>query len=75
MEQEGATVSMYYDGLRAEFLRLLTTDGDTQDRRRAGFNQAIFAPEEEGGYAVYNHTTLDMVMLTFDKAVRSLGRQ
>jgi len=59
------------DDLRAEFLRLLTEDGPTNDRRRRDYNQAIFAPDEQGGYAVFTRTTLDMVMDKFDRAVRS----
>ena len=58
--------------LRAEFLRMLTEDSVTKDRRRREFNQAIFrAPE---GYAIWSSTDLDMVMEKFDKAVRNLGR-
>ena len=55
--------------LRVEFIRLLTVDGPTRDRRRRDFNQAIFAPESEGGWAVFNGTSLDMVLLKFDRAV------
>jgi hypothetical protein len=51
--------------LRDEFLRLLTEDGPTQDRRRKDYNQAIFNPD---GWAVFNGTDLDMVMGTCDKA-------
>jgi hypothetical protein len=57
--------------LRREFVRLLTTDSHTQDRRRREFNQAIFAPE---GWAVFNGTDLDMVMEKFDKAIKSTVR-
>ncbi len=53
--------------LRAEFVRLLTTDGPTRDRRRRDYNQAIFDPE---GCSVWSETSLDMVMDAFDKAVR-----
>lgn len=56
--------------LRAEFLRLLTTDGSTRDRRRRDYNQAIFAPESEGGWAVFNGTSLDMVMDKFDATLK-----
>jgi hypothetical protein len=57
--------------LRAEFLRLLTEDSETRDRRRKEFNQAIFAPVAEGGWAVFNGTNLDMVMEKFDRAVKN----
>lgn len=52
--------------LRAEFLRFLTTDSETKDRRRREFNQAIF--DAERGFAIFNGTDLDMVMSKFDKA-------
>ena len=56
--------------LRSEFLRLLTTDSETKDRRRREFNQAIF--NAKGGWAVWSSTDLDMVMSKFDKATRNL---
>lgn len=56
--------------LRDEFLRLLTQDSDTKDRRRKDYNQAIFAPE---GYACWSRTDLNMVMEKFDRAVRNVG--
>lgn len=58
--------------LRDEFVRLLTVDSDTRDRRRTAFNQAIF--DAERGHAVFNGTDLDMVMDKFDKAIRNLER-
>lgn len=59
------------DRLRAEFLRLLTVDSETQDRRRREYNQAIFDPT---GYAIWSSTDLDMVMEKFDKAVKNCGK-
>jgi hypothetical protein len=56
--------------LRAEFLRLLTEDSETKDRRRREFNQAIFASEDQGGWAIWTSTDLDMVMEKFDRAAR-----
>jgi hypothetical protein len=56
--------------LRAEFVRLLTEDGSTNDRRRRGFNQAIFATEAEGGHAMFTGTDLAMVLDKFDAAVK-----
>ena len=58
--------------LRAEFLRLLTTDSDTKDRRRKDHNQAIFNPK---GWAIWSSTDLDMVMEKFDKAVRNMEKK
>ena len=60
-----------FDDLRAEFVRLLTTDSATQDARRREFNQAIFMSD---GEAVWSATTLDMVMSKFDKAAREVER-
>ena len=53
--------------LRALFLKYLTVDSETNDRRRKDYNQAIFDDKE--GWAVFNGTDLDMVMEKFDKAV------
>lgn len=55
--------------LRAEFLRMLTQDGGTTDRRRKEYNQAIFMPE---GHAIWTETDLSMVMDKFDKAAKNL---
>jgi len=57
--------------LRAEFLRLLTEDSETHDRRRNEFNQAIF--DKNRGYSVWTETDLDMVMSRFDRAVRKVN--
>jgi hypothetical protein len=56
--------------LRELFLKYLTVDSKTQDRRRRGYNQAIFDAKE--GWAVFNGTDLDMVMEKYDKAVKEL---
>jgi hypothetical protein len=64
-----AVPGMTSDALRAEFVRLLTTDGTTRDRRRKDFNQAIFDPE---GWAVWSSTDLEMVMSKFDRAVKNV---
>lgn len=58
--------------LRAEFLRLLTTDSKTKDRRRKDYNQAIFDRIE--GWPIWSSTDLDMVMEKFDKAARLIEK-
>lgn len=58
--------------LRAEFVRLLTTDSPDQDRRRRDFNQAVFM---EDGKPVWTETDLDMIMDKFDKAARNVTRR
>lgn len=61
---------MQADRLRAEFIRLLTEDSETKDRRRKSYNQAIFAPEDRGGYAIFTGTSIDMVLDKFDQAIK-----
>lgn len=60
-----------YETLRAEFVRLLTVDSDTKDRRRREYNQAIFDPI---GFANWSSTDLWMVLEKFDAAVKALNR-
>lgn len=57
---------------RELFLKRLTIDSDTQDRRRKEFNQAIFDKDE--GWACFYRTDLDMVMDKFDLAVEDLKK-
>jgi hypothetical protein len=75
MEVEWGVLMMDQDiqVLRDEFLRLLTVDGETKDRRRKDYNQAIFDPVE--GWAVFNGTDLDMVLDKFDGAVKNIYPQ
>ena len=54
--------------LRGYFLRALTHDSETRDRRRKEYNQAIF--DSDDGFAVFNGTDLQMVMEKFDKAMK-----
>jgi hypothetical protein len=66
--------------LREAFVNMLTVDSDSKDRRRTGYNQAIFSPPyrpgemtggySDGGYAIWNKTDLSMVLDKFDKAVK-----
>jgi hypothetical protein len=50
------------------FLKYLTVDSETQDRRRKEYNQALFNAQQ--GYQCFNDTDLDMVM---EKFYRALG--
>ena len=61
------------DDLRDEFLRLLTEDSATHDRRRSDYNQALF--DKEQGWAIWSSTDLDMVMDKFDRAVRRVAKE
>lgn len=70
----GAIVTTYdYGRLRREFETRLTSNGSL-DGRRWDFNLPIFAPAAEGGWAVWDRTTLDMVLVAFDAAVRDVGK-
>lgn len=58
--------------LRNLFIKYLTQDSEIKDRRRKGFNQAIF--DAEKGFANYCETDLAMVLEKFDKAVKELEK-
>jgi hypothetical protein len=62
----------WYEELETEFIRLLTIEGPTQDKRRREFNQPLFDPET--GWPVYSNTTLRMVMDKFAKAVKNVSK-
>ena len=53
---------------RDRFVRLLTRDSVTKDRRRNDYNQAIFSSADEGGYSVWSSTDLEMVLDKYDSA-------
>jgi hypothetical protein len=59
--------------LRGEFIRLMTVDGPTNDRRRKDYNQAIFDPT--WGWAVFQNTDLFMVLDKFERAIKNLDRR
>lgn len=61
------------DQLRDEFVRLLTEDSATTDRRRKDYNQAIFDPDQ--GWACFNGTDLWMVLDKYDKAVKNINKK
>ena len=58
--------------LRNEFVKMLTVDSETSDRRRGEFNRAIFF--HLSGCAIFSDTSLEMVMDKFDRAVKNLTR-
>jgi len=60
-----------YARLRAEFVRLMTQDSETKDRRRKDYNMAIFIAET-GQSAWAPCTDMEMVLEKFDKAVRNM---
>lgn len=61
--------------LRELFIKRMTQDSETQDRRRKDFNQAIFTVMDDGySYQCFNNTDLDMVLQCFDDAVKDWRR-
>lgn len=66
-EQYNDTANLVCDTLRAAFIRRLTVDSETHDRRRRDFNQALFDADE--GFACFNDIDLDMILQKFDAAV------
>ena len=62
--------------LRVLFIKRMTEDSLTQDRRRADYNQAIFSYEYDGTtYQVFDGTDMDMVLDCFDNAVKDWRRE
>ena len=58
--------------LKQMFIKRMTVDSPHQDRRKKDFNQAIFS---EQGWAVFNRTSLDMVLKCFDDAVKDFLKE
>ena len=56
--------------LKDLFIKFLTENSETQDRRRKEFNQAIF--NAETGRECWSNTSIDMVLDKFDKAAEHL---
>ena len=55
---------------REFFIKRMTEDSETQDRRRKDYNQAIFGFREDGStYQCFTETDLDMVLKCFDDAM------
>ena len=55
--------------LRELFLKYLTEDSKTKDRRKKEYNQAIF--DKVDGFAIFNGTDLGMVIDKFDIALKA----
>lgn len=59
--------------LRELFVKRMTEDSETQDRRRKDYNQAIFGFRDDGStYQVFSDTDMEMVLRCFDDAVKDL---
>ena len=63
---------------RELFIKRMTVDSETTDRRRKDYNQAIFGfwddEPEKGSYMIWSETTLEMVMQCFDDAEKDWRR-
>ena len=56
---------------RDMFVRRMTVNSETSDRRRKDYNQAIFGYNDDGStYPCFCETDLEMVMQCFDDAVK-----
>lgn len=65
----------HFDELRELFIRRMTEDSETQDRRSKKFNQAIFFYRDDGTTcACFSDTDMDMVLQCFDDAVKDWRR-
>jgi hypothetical protein len=60
------------DELRGLFIKRLTVDSQCRDRRKRGFNQSLFHPQN--GLPHWNRIDLDMVMDAYDNAVKDYRR-
>lgn len=63
------------DALRELFIKRMTVDSESQDKRRRDYNQAIFGLKADGSsYPIWNYIDIDMVLQCFDNAVKDLRR-
>jgi hypothetical protein len=63
---------------RVMFVEMLTTDSETQDRRRKEFNQSLFYPADSNwaaGRQKWSAIDLDMVLDVFDNTVKRMKRE
>lgn len=76
MQREIADYKEQIDYLRDCFIKRMTVDSETKDRRRKDFNQAIFFQFYGAGehIAIWNETTMEMVLQCFDNAVKDWRR-
>ena len=71
MAREIAEYKQQIHELRNCFIKRMTVDSETQDRRRKDYNQAIFCDYGNGEHEqVFSCTTMEMVLDCFDDAVK-----
>jgi len=65
----------HFDELRELFIRRMTKDSETTDRRSRDYNCAIFGYRENGStYQVWSDMDMDMVLKCFDDAIKDWRR-
>lgn len=71
MQREITDYKKQIDDLRECFIKRMTVDSETNDRRRKDYNQAIFFDNgAEEHKQVFYDTTMEMVLYCFDNAVK-----
>lgn len=71
MREEIADYKRQIDCLKECFIKRMTVDSETNDRRRKDYNEAIFFDNGMGEYKqVFCDTTMEMVLDCFDNAVK-----
>lgn len=71
MQREITDYKKQIDDLRECFIKRMTVDSETNDRRRKDYNQAIFSDNGAGEHEqVFYDTTMEMVLYCFDNAVK-----
>ena len=72
---ENTNINTDFVKLRALFIKRMTEDSETRDRRRKDFNQAIFGFRDNGTtYACFDDMDMSMVLKCFDDSVKDYGR-
>ena len=77
MEREITEYKAQIEALRELFIRRMTVDSETTDRRRRDYNRAIFGfyerPDGET-YQMWDEIDMGMVLRCFDDAVKDWRR-
>lgn len=72
IETESRTINEF----RELFIKRMTVDSITRDRRRRDYNQAVFGFRRDGRtYMCFNEIDLDMILQCFDNAAKDLRRE
>lgn len=71
IEDAPAVKAIPADVLRSLFIKRMTVDSETKDRRRKDYNQAIFGYRSDGGtFPCFEPMDMDMVLDCFDNACK-----